>query len=266
MRASPEEVLAYMWDATKRSGQYEDDLEKSVVQQASGHSMLVYTKKKTPRAISDRDFLGRVLWKRTNEGFLFVTSPEESDARPITDSVVRAKYPSSMYLIHPDFGGSGGFAYLMNFYTASNLSYVSEIEEYFQELRGLEEWDADDGRAVGEAMCIKSKAEKHCEEGESKVGARMRKLFKKQKALKQIAKKYDFFPSLITRVVENKLRLAGVVNTPLCDVSEKEGRAMGAALAISIVSNLTAEAGVDDWVLKYSRSLGQLDREEPWFR
>jgi len=60
------------------------------------------------------------LWKREGEGFVFVTSPEESDARPITDSVVREKYRSAMrikrsqgdwetileYVIHPDAEGS----------------------------------------------------------------------------------------------------------------------------------------------------------------
>jgi len=42
--------------------------------------MLVYNKKRTPKIIADRDFLGRSVWKKEGEGFLLVTSPEESMA------------------------------------------------------------------------------------------------------------------------------------------------------------------------------------------
>ena len=278
VRASPTEILAFVSDTMKRSALQEDDLEKSVDERANGHDQLVYQMKRTPAIIADRDFLGFYLWKKEGDGFIFVTSPQESDARPITDGVVRGKFLSVMrfkrkndqettvdYVIHPDFGGPGGFAYFMNLYTASNLSYVTAIQEYFQELRGLEEWDANDARAVGEVLCIKTRAEKHNEKGESKVRARVRELFKKQKALKQIGRKYSFFQSMITRVIENKLRTAGDVKSKLCSVSAKEGREIGAGLALSLATNLTAEAGVDDWILKHC-SLGELDKTEAWFR
>jgi len=276
VRASPENVLAFVWDTMRRSARQEDDLEKNM-EQINGHNQLGYNKKRTPKIISDRDFLGRGLWKKEGEGFVYLTSPEENDARPITDSVVRGKYPSAMrikrkndlettleYVIHPDFGGDVPNV-LMNYYTASNLSYVTEIQEFFQELRGAEDWDADDARAVGEAMFIKTMSENRREKGESKKGARMRELFKKQKALKQIGEKYEFFECMITRVVENKLRTAGYVNSKLCSVSAKEGRKIGAGLALALACNLTAEAAVDEWILNY-KSLGELDRTEAWFR
>ena len=70
---------------------------------------------------------------------------------------------------------------------------------------------------------------------------------------------------MMARVVENKLRLAGVVKSNLCSVSLKEGETIGRGLAMALVSNLTAEAGVDEWILKH-RSLRELDRTEVWFR
>jgi len=278
VRASPEEVLAFMWDTMRRSAQREDDLEKSVEERINGHNMLLYNKKRTPKIVADRDFLSKVLWKKEGEGFFLVTSPEESDARPITDSAVRAKYPSVMkierkndkettlqYVIHPDFGGPGGFVYLMNRYTGSNLRRVTEIQEYFQALRGLEEWDADDARAVGEVMCIKTKAEKHPENGENKQSARMRVLVNQFKGLKEVAEKYEFFGGMMARVVRSTLKPAGDVKSKLCSVSLKEGETIGRGLAMALASNLTAEAAVDEWILKY-RSLGELDRTEAWFR
>jgi len=80
----------------RRSAQREHDLEKSVDEQVNGHNMLVYNKKQTPKIIHDRDFLGRCVRKKEGEGFLLVVSPEEREARPITDNVVRGKYSSAM--------------------------------------------------------------------------------------------------------------------------------------------------------------------------
>jgi len=70
---------------------------------------------------------------------------------------------------------------------------------------------------------------------------------------------------MITRVVENKLRPASDVKTRLCNVSVKEGRMIGGGLALALASHETAEAGVDEWILKY-RCLIELDRTEAWFR
>jgi len=107
----------------------------------------VHNKRRSPKIIADRDFLSRVMWKKEGGGFLLVTSPEESEARPITDSAVRGKYPSAMrikrkndketileYVIHPDVGGDVR-SFLTNYYTSRNLRRVTETQEYFQELR-----------------------------------------------------------------------------------------------------------------------------------
>jgi len=277
VRASTTEVLAFFWDSTRRTEQKEDDVEKAVVEHVSDHNVLVYNKKRTPKIISNRDFLGRVVWKAKGQGFVLVTSPRENALRPITDSAERGKHPSAMRIerkndretvielvFQINFGGRLP-TWLTNSYVGATAGAVTEIQEYFQELRGLEEWDADDARAVGQVMCIKTNAEKHPEKGESKKGARVRELFMKQKALKEIGCKYEFFQSMITRVVENKLRTADDVKSKLCSVSLKEGRKIGAGLALAMASNLTAEAGVDEWIGRY-RSLGELDRTEAWFR
>ena len=92
------------------------------------------------------------------------------------------------YVIHPDAGGQIP-RFVMNLGLGSSLATTTRIQEHFQALRGLDEWDADDGRAVGEIMCVKTKAEKHHEKGESKQGARMRELFRKHKGLEEIAEK-----------------------------------------------------------------------------
>jgi hypothetical protein len=277
IRAVPEEVLAFIWDTLKRSAARDDDLEKSVDETINGHNQLVYVRKAAKRPLSDREFLGRAVWKATESGFIYVLREEESNRRPPLPGVVRGTLPSVMkltrlkadetaieYVIHPNAGGSvPGF--VMNLQLAKNLQRVTEAQEYFQSLRGLALWDVDDGRAVGEVMVIKTKAEKHREKGETKVGARMRDLFEKHRALREIGAKYEFFETMMARVLQNKLRPVRDVSAKLSTVSLKQGNAIGAGLALSLASSLTAEAAVDEWIGKYP-ALKELDREEVWFR
>jgi len=77
--------------------------------------------------------------------------------------------------------------------------------------------------------------------------------------------KHEFFKPMMTRVLKNMLRSATVVNTKLCDVSAMEGTMIGGGLALSMATNLTAEAGVDEWILNFD-ALTSLDREYVWFR
>jgi len=281
VRSSPEEVLGFLWDFTRlRFAVRKDDAGKAVDENPNAHNQLLYRKVKGLGGLSDRDFVTRCIWKMDDEGHLFWTTiPEESEKRPPgSNSAVRGSYSSSMrlkrkndkettieFVFHLTVGGDVP-SFILNFGVVRQLERsVTAIQEFFQELRGLEEWDEDDGRAVGEVMCIKTKAEKHHQKGESKAGARMRDLFKKHKGLREIAEKYEFFQPMMTRVIENKLGTAGMMNAPLCDVSKKEGSLMARGLAMSLATNLTAETGVDEWILKY-RSLKQLDKEAAWFR
>jgi hypothetical protein len=277
VRASPEFTLAFFWDTLKRASARDDDLEKVVEETPSEHNQLIYIKKAIKRPLKDRDFLTRGVWKATEDGFVYVLKDEENGVRPRLPGVVRATLSSVLklsrtsagrtkieYVIHPDAGGNVP-SYVMNLQLAKNLSRVTETREFFQSLRGLHQWDSDDSKAVGEVMVIKTKEEEHRGKGETKVSARMRELFKKYKGLKEIGEKYEFFQDMMTLIVENKLRSAGDVSTRLCNVSKKEGRAIGAGLAMSLAGNLTSDAAVDEWILKYP-ALKELDREEIWFR
>jgi hypothetical protein len=275
---TPEDILAYSWCTLSRDKRRDDDLEKAIEEERNGHNQLIYNKKRTAEVLNDRDFLGRTIWKKIETGFIFVTKPDESEARPPQPGVVRAAFPSVMkisklndketkvqYVIHPDFGG-GVPSFMMNWYTAKNLNKVTEIREFFQALRGLEQFGENDGKAIGDAMVVKTKAEKHHrEEGETRVEARVRNLFKNYKGLREMKAKHEFFEPMMARLVRNKLWPAGDVNSKLCSVTPREGTTIGAGLSLALVGNLTSEAAVDEWILRYP-ALGELDREEVWFR
>jgi hypothetical protein len=141
-----------------------------------------------------------------------------------------------------------------------NLTLTSRIHEHFMALRGLDEWDAEDGEAVGDVLVTKMDAEKHHEKVETRVEARVRATMEKQKGLKELGEKHEWIEVLLAKVVANKLRPAGESKGNLCNMSAKEAKVIGGALASCIAANLTAPAAVDEWILRYP-AMGELDRE-----
>jgi hypothetical protein len=276
VRASSQEAMAFVWDTMARCKARSDDLEKAVDEHPNAHTMVLYNWKKTPSVIDDRDFLSRVVWrKREDVGFEVVTTAEESDKRGPRRKTVRAKFPSTMkivrvgeqetrleYVIQPDWGGQVGknLAWLSVRNVASNLSRVTEVQEYFQGLRGLSEYDEVDGVAVGNLLLSETKQEKHHEKGETRVEARVRALFVKNKGLKELGEKHRSLPVLLAKVVANKLRPGGDSKAKLCNMIKKEANVIGGALASCIAANLTSQAAVDEWILRYP-AMRELERE-----
>jgi hypothetical protein len=246
----------------------QSDLEKEIDERPNGHNQLMYRRVHLS-TIADREFLQRVVWKASAGGFLVVSVSEESEKRPTdAENAVRGKFPFAMrissaggydakveYVIHPDFGG-GVPHFIFRRKMASQLDHVTAIRGHFQQLRELREWNAEDGAAVGLVLTTKSKADK----GGTRVEARVRELMGKQKGLKELGEKHDWFEVLLTKIAENKLRPAGDSKAKLCNMSAKEANVIGGALASSIAANLTAPAAVDEWIGRYP-ALKELDLE-----
>ena len=290
VRASPEEVLAFMWDAVRRSARREDDLERSLEEQANGHNKLVYNKKRTPKIIADRDFLSRYVWKKEDEGFLLVTIPEESENRiqssfsgvgralsgvlPASiksreERVVRGKYPSAMriqrkndkettveYVLQIDFGGSLP-TWLTNSYVGSSACYVTEIQEHFQELRKLEDYDADDGKALGVRLMHPG-----TEKGK-KPWRKVKDVVGKHRALKELSVEFDWLVGFLEEVVRGKWVRSGSVSTKLECLSEKEARKIGRSLMPALKQRKTALAGLHQWKMQ-NRSMVELFERYDW--
>jgi hypothetical protein len=225
-----------------------------------------------PNPFDDRDSLSRCVWRKRATGYIFVSVPELSDAHSLSSDVGRARFPSMLkmtitgdastkleYVLQPDAGGSLPL-WLVRTLMGSSLAWVTEIQRYWGGLRGLGEWDAKDGEAVGEVLTTKSDAESHRLKGETGVDARVRELLKKHKGLKELGQKHDWFCALLTKIVANKLRPAGDAGVKLCNMSEKQANIIGGALASCIAANLTAPAAVDEWILRYP-AMGELERE-----
>jgi hypothetical protein len=262
-----------MWDFDKRFGASTDSLEKNIDEEPSAHNKLVFNKKEPVGRFDSRSFLSRCVWKALDGGgFVLVTSPEETQRRPPEEGVVRATYPSTLkieplgndssmleYVIHPDAGGAIP-PWAMNLVIGKSLARVIQPQVYFQAGRGLAEWMEEDGRCTGEFCLMKTKEETLHGKGETAVEARVGGLMTKHKGLKELGETHEWFEVLLTKIVENKLRPAGDSKAKLCKMSVKEASVIGGALASCIAANLTAPAGVDEWILRYP-AMGELERE-----
>ncbi|GMI43573.1 hypothetical protein TeGR_g4439, partial [Tetraparma gracilis] len=276
VRAIPEHVLAHVLDYYRRSKNRSKEVERSM-KVVTDHNRELYARYKPGFGLSGRDFLNRQIWRKLPDGsFVIVTAPIESEDHPLLSDVVRGRFPLAMrlrgsgegttieYVIQIDFGGRVP-ALVTNLYMKSRLAQVTEIQVFYLGLRGLEEWGAKDGEAIGEVLMMKTDAEMHHGKGETRVEARVRELMKKQKGLKELGQKHEWFKMLLTKVVANKLRPGGDSKAKLCNVSAKEAKVIGGALASCIAANLTAPAAVDEWMLRYP-AMGELEREYVWFR
>jgi hypothetical protein len=191
--------------------------------------------------------------------------------------VIRATFASAMKIVKMgdsetrvewvaklDLGGFVGNL-APNTQYRSALRRITVAQEYFESLREYDEWDCDDGTAIGEVLVIRTVGEKLRRRHESAEAARMRVLFTKYKGLRGMELKYGtWIRAMLTRVAENKLRLASDVPAKLCCLSVKNGTVIGAGLAMSLAGNLTTNAGVDEWIAKYP-ALKELERETVWF-
>jgi hypothetical protein len=267
----PEHLVAHMIDYLRRMNRNGDELEKSI-KRVNDHNRELYLKVKAPASLDDRDFLNRQLWcKRSDGSYIIVGEPIENDDHPIGSETVRAHISLAMkfrqdgdvqvveYLTRVNFGGSVP-AWLTNASIAGTLSAVTKLREHHHALRGIEEWDEEDGKATGEILVAKTKEEKHHGKRETRVESRVRELMRKQKGLKELGEKHEWFEVLLKKVVANKLRPAGDSKAKLCNMSAKQANVIGGALASCIAANLTAPAAVDEWILRYP-AMGELDRE-----
>ncbi|GMI40444.1 hypothetical protein TeGR_g10343 [Tetraparma gracilis] len=277
VKATPEAILAYIWDPDQRSTMRSEVLEKHV-DELNGHSMLVFTVEKFPRPHHDREYLTRSVWQATTTGFYVARAPATSEKRPlgmayrvraadhaaIKISKISDNYSSVEFAAAKDFGG----AMKSRFSKASirqSLSYVTEIQEYFLSLSGLDTWTEIDGRAMGEILVRPSLADMRTKGGESIYDARVHHLVQKYGGLGEACEQYEWLPVLLSRVLENKLRSSGNVFTKLININVADAETIGAGLALSLATNLSAESAVDEWIIKYL-ALAELDRDCSWFR
>lgn len=161
------------------------------------------------------------------------------------------------YVVHPDFKGKLP-SFLVNRAMTSILSYVSEIEQHFQEKRKLDELDDYDGRALG-ARLMHPDEKKHNRRPWEKV----REIVRRHEGLREVEKEYNWLVPFLEHAVRGKLALAATVETKLDCLSEMEARRIGRNLSPALRARKTAEAGLYQWQHQ-NTSMMELFEKYPW--
>jgi hypothetical protein len=250
-----------------RGRQVEDTLDKVVDEQQNDHTIIFYLKKRSPPPLDNRDFVTRFIWKAQGTGFVLASAPTSIDSRPLFKGIVRAEYLSILkiikindnetrleYVCRPDFGGSVP-AFIFNRYMARFVSLPTRIQEYFRNLRPLSSYDEKDGRAVGEALLIKTDEEskKVRVADVSWEAARMRVRFTQIRGLREAGERYEWLEGMLARVVKNKLMggtSAGSARAKVADLTAADGPSLGAGLATCLAYNTQAAEGIAEWIEK----------------
>jgi hypothetical protein len=88
-----------VWNYNSRSDWTAEDLGKAVLEERNHHNKVVCTCKSMPVRLANREYVGRMLWKRVDENnYAFVTEPTEHGGRKRTSEFVRGSYPTCVKL------------------------------------------------------------------------------------------------------------------------------------------------------------------------
>jgi hypothetical protein len=269
IRSTPRDTLSYVWIHSRAAA---DEIEKTIDEAPNDHNKLVYAKWRVPNPFVTRDFLGRCLWKQLDpDTYLFVAQPDESEKRRVTSAVVRGRYTCAMKMTRVDDSLTrvelvcrleyGGFVpeFISDMYVGSMLSKVTEIQNYFESIRALDDYDEEDGRMIGEHFIVRKKAEKE-------RGGGVLAMFSEYSGLHRMGSEHSFFQPLLARVLEYRIENDEDVSTTFKDLSRSQGKAIGGGLVAALHTGVAEPAtAVSEWIQRFP-ALVQLDAEQKWFR
>ena len=143
-------------------------------------------------------------------------------------------------------------------YVGSSLRLVKATQEYFQELRKMEDYDTDGGMALGVRL-MHPGGEKGKKPWRKVRGV----VLKHQEGLEKLSVEYDWLAGFLEEVVRGKWVTSGSVRTKLECLSEKEARKIGRSLMPALKQRKTALAGLHQWKMQ-NRSMVELFERYDW--
>jgi hypothetical protein len=83
--------------------------------------------------------------------------------------------------------------------------------------------------------------------------------------MRELGETHVFFETMLSQVLENRLWPPKEVHSQLSNLSKIDGDMIGSSFAIALASNLTYQAAVDEWILRY-QALQEFDQDYEFFR
>ena len=183
IRAPLEDVLGYVWNTGARNNPTRSEQRKRVLLEAPNkHTKVEYNVRKFTPPIVDREFLDYILWKTINtrsvqdkEAFVGFFPLLDHARRPVAENenaAVRGKQLTFFHLKKRSVNetrlvlllqldaGMKMPNWVKGLFMTHFLRTVTYSQHYFQKHRALQDYDEKDGTALGEALMLRSKAEK----------------------------------------------------------------------------------------------------------
>ncbi len=293
IRASKEEILAFILNFEAKCRWTKIDRDRQVLEKINSHSETLYhcTRglERGAFKIASREAVAKVVWKKqSDESYIYVQGASEHESRPYsserirldTASVIRISDLSdgrckAVYVYQLDMAGSIP-VWAMTHFSRLIMNATSQAQEYFLSKLQLDSYDEGDGRDIAELMVAKNAesdlrrritTDPSIEDGikMSKVQSRIAKLFQKLEGLRALREKHEFVEAMMTKVVECKLRPTTDIKLHLAALSVEDARAIGASFAGELAIAISPEAAVDAWILRYP-ALKEIDDRYIWFR
>ena len=170
--------------------------------------------------------------------------------------------------------------FVSRFLMADQLNWLAFVQAHFLKRRLLKEFDEEDGEALGEALFVEiSDMEKTAAAAVDQVpadlfqcdrdvvGIEFQKILfvcNNYAAMAEFAKEKEWFVPMMAHVLMNRLRPGEECEARSEAMNLVQGRIVGRGFASFLATNMSVEAAVDEWILRY-QCLKELD-EYSWFR
>ena len=167
-----------------------------------------------------------------------------------------------------DFGFDDEKAQLNNVSRPLTVGAISSLQRYFLYQCKLEDLGDKDGSALA-TMIVDAAQAQHAKgtTANRKHMARVavNRVIEKSKALKQIKGQQVWFAPLLKAALHNMPLPPTKVSTPLAELTANEGHKIGRSLSAAMISNVTPEAGVDEWFRTFP-AMVEFEEQQAWFR
>jgi hypothetical protein len=160
------------------------------------------------------------------------------------------------------------------------MNFVPQIRHYFLYQRPLSSLQKTDGVALGSIVAKKPISKNHyghvtgvrwlvergClkEEEAARTHEELISLLINSRAMQEFSASNEWFVPMINGILNARVRPSLGIETSRAELKDDEGKKIGVFLLASLMVNITAPAGVHEWIGKYP-SLVEIANEESWF-
>ncbi|GMI33932.1 hypothetical protein TeGR_g14783, partial [Tetraparma gracilis] len=283
IRAPPVRVAAHLFHYssyvnTRLNQDRKDVLIDKILERVNQHHIVIHYGHRFPNPLADRDFVHRYMFKKVmDDEFLLVVRPCEHKDAPAQPDVVRAQIFRSFRVTKISEGVAQITCTTQTDLAGSIPKYVNDtlsipaaaglplsVLRRFVQVKKTAQLDAADAKELGLLLVLDLNGARS-ERVPQPLKAKLKTFVERTAALRSVQNAHPWFEALLFEMLRNRLRVPKGCDRALVEITEGDARKVGRAFANALVANVTAEAAVDEWVLKYP-ALGELEQRYTFVR